>query len=269
MMKYPVRVSQRMADVCVKAAAAAIVVNYPSVTGSVSATRSKMSSDVSPTPNSGALSFSLYTPQVSVSFVPDVFGLNRRTVESLKAREQQTRFALAATHITLSSNVAAAAIQEASLRGQIDATPELTTISTNMLQILRNQYQAGYASELDVAGQELQLAQVAAALPPLLKQLAQQRDLLTALSGGFPDSVCRHGRAVSGSGRRVVEPCRYSQAVSVPWHPPESRPGILTDPTLTASPRPGRVRTSPHVRRAVSACRPRVWPAAHLPEKNP
>jgi len=102
------------------------------------------------------------TPQVSVSFVPDVFGLNRRTVESLQAQVQQTRYALAATHITLSSNVAAAAIQEASLRGQIDATRELTAISTNMLQILRNQYQAGYASELDVAGQELQLAQVAA-----------------------------------------------------------------------------------------------------------
>jgi NodT family efflux transporter outer membrane factor (OMF) lipoprotein len=160
---------------------------YPGVTGGVSASRAKTSSDISPTPNSGSLSFSLFTPQVSVSFVPDVFGLNRRTVESLKAQEQQTRFALAATHITLSSNVAAAAIQEASLRGQIAATRELTAINTNMLQILRNQYRAGYASELDVAGQELLLAQVAATLPPLLKQLAQQRDLLAALSGGFPN----------------------------------------------------------------------------------
>src|SRR5580704_3908374 len=103
---------------------------YPSVTGSFSASRTKTSTDISPTPNSGALSFSLYTPQVSVSYVPDVFGLNRRTVESLKAQEQQTRFALAATHITLSSNVVAAAIQEESSRGHIDATRELTTIST-------------------------------------------------------------------------------------------------------------------------------------------
>jgi NodT family efflux transporter outer membrane factor (OMF) lipoprotein len=44
-----------------------------------------------------------------------------------------------------------------------------------------------YASELDVAAQESQVAQVAATLPPLLKQLAQQRDLLAVLSGGFPD----------------------------------------------------------------------------------
>jgi len=159
---------------------------YPSVSGSFSATRAKTSADISPVTNTSALTYSLYTPQVSVSFVPDVFGLNRRTVESLQAQEQQARFALAATHITLSSNIAAAAIQEASLRGQIDATRELITINTKTLDILRNQYAKGYASQLDVAAQESQLAQVAATLPPLLKQLAQQRDLLAVLSGGFP-----------------------------------------------------------------------------------
>jgi len=160
---------------------------YPSVTGGFSATRSKSSADLSPVTNTSALNYSLYTPQVSVSFVPDVFGLNRRTVESLQAQEQQARFALAATHITLSSNVAAGAIQEASLRGQVDATRELIDINAKMLEILREQYRKGYADELDVAAQESQLAQVAATLPPLLKQLAQQRDQLAALAGGFPN----------------------------------------------------------------------------------
>src|SRR5271156_5206159 len=159
---------------------------YPSVTGGFSATHAKSSADLSPVTNTSALTYSLYTPQVSVSFVPDVFGLNRRTVESLQAQEQQARFALAATHITLSANVAAGAIQEASLRAQIDATRELITINTDMLKILRDQFAKGYVSRLDVAAQESQLAQVAATLPPLLKQLAQQRDLLAALSGGFP-----------------------------------------------------------------------------------
>ncbi len=160
---------------------------YPSVSGGFSATRAKSSSNLSPVTDTSALNYSLYTPQVSVSYVPDVFGLNRRTVESLKAQEQQARFALAATHITLSANVAAAAVQEASLRGQIDATRELITINTDMLGILRTQFVKGYASRLDVAAQESQLAQVAATLPPLLKQLAQQRDLLAVLAGGFPN----------------------------------------------------------------------------------
>lgn len=159
---------------------------YPSVAAGFSASHSKTSSVVSPFPASGSQYYSLYTPEVGVSFVPDVFGLNRRTVESLKAQEQQARFALAATHITLSANVAAGAMQEASLRAQVAATQQLIDINTKMLNTLRNQFAQGYVGRLDVAAQESQLAQVTATLPPLLKQLAQQRDMLAALSGGFP-----------------------------------------------------------------------------------
>jgi len=160
---------------------------YPSVTGSFTATRARSAADLSPVPSANVQNYSLYTPQVSVSFVPDVFGLNRRTVESLAAQAQQARFALAATHITLSSNVAVGAIQEASLRGQIAATQALIKVNTDMLKILKEQYTSGYAGQLDVSAQESQLAQVAATLPPLLKQLAQQRDALAALAGGFPN----------------------------------------------------------------------------------
>jgi len=159
---------------------------WPSADGGFSASRQKTSAELAPIPNANEFYFDLYTPQVSVSYVPDVFGLSRRTVESFQAQEQQARFALVATHITLSANVAAAAIQEASLRAQIDATRQLIAINSNLVQILRNQFAKGYASRLDLAAQESQLAQVAATLPPLLKQLAQQHNLLAALVGGFP-----------------------------------------------------------------------------------
>jgi len=159
---------------------------YPSVAGSFSAARQRTSKALAPVPNANQFYFSLYTPQVSVSYMPDVFGLNRRTAELVKAQEGQARFALVATHITLSANVVAAAIQEAALRAQIDATRQLVAVNSNMLETLRTQFVKGYAARLDVAAQESQLAQVAATLPPLLKQLAQQRDLLAALSGSFP-----------------------------------------------------------------------------------
>ena len=159
---------------------------YPNVNGSFTATRGRTAEDVSPVLNANIQNYSLFTPEVSVSFVPDVFGLNRRTVESLEAQAQAARFALIATYITLSSNVAAGAIQEASLRGQISATDELIKINTDELDILRSQYKKGYASELDVAAQESQLAQVVATMPPLMKALAQQRDSLAVLAGGFP-----------------------------------------------------------------------------------
>jgi NodT family efflux transporter outer membrane factor (OMF) lipoprotein len=159
---------------------------YPTGTGAFSATRSKTSNELSPATASGELYYNLYTPRVSVSYVPDIFGLNRRTVESLQAQAEQARFALVAAHITLSANVAAAAIQEASLRAQIDATRQLIAINSNMVQVLRNQLAKHSVTQADLAAQESQLAQINATLPPLLKQLAQQRDLLAALTGGFP-----------------------------------------------------------------------------------
>jgi NodT family efflux transporter outer membrane factor (OMF) lipoprotein len=160
---------------------------YPALSGGFSATRNKTSKELAPVPNANEFYYSLFTPQVSVSYAPDVFGLNRRTVESLKAQEEAARFQLAAVHITLSANIVLAAIQEASLRAQIDATRRLVAINANLVQVMRQQLAKGAAAHLDVAVQESQLAQTEAALPPLLKQLAQQRDLLAALAGGFPD----------------------------------------------------------------------------------
>jgi NodT family efflux transporter outer membrane factor (OMF) lipoprotein len=79
-----------------------------------------------------------------------------------------------------------AAIQEASLRGQIDATNQLIAINSKMLELLRRQFMEGYANRNDVALQEAQLAQTRTTLPPLRKALAQQRNLLAALTGRLP-----------------------------------------------------------------------------------
>ena len=162
---------------------------YPSVAANFSASRQRQSGQIAPTLNSNEFLFNLFTPQVSVSYVPDVFGLNRRTVESLQAQEQGVRFQMLATYTTLTANVVVTAIQEAAMQAQIDATRQLIDLNANMLQILQYQFAKGYASQLDVAAQESQLAQVSATLPPLLKQLAQLHDLLAVLAGRFPSQA--------------------------------------------------------------------------------
>jgi NodT family efflux transporter outer membrane factor (OMF) lipoprotein len=162
---------------------------YPSVSASFGATRQKTPGPISPTPNSGAYVYGVYTPQVSVAYSLDPFGLNRRTVESVEAQAQAARFQMIATHVTLSTNVVAAAVQEASLQAQIDATRQVVAINGKMLEILRYQLSKGYVGRLDVAAQQSQLAQVSATLPPLLKQLAQQHDLLAVLVGRFPSQA--------------------------------------------------------------------------------
>jgi NodT family efflux transporter outer membrane factor (OMF) lipoprotein len=160
---------------------------FPSLSGNFSPSRQKNATAViSPTLTSGQPIFNLFTAQLAVSYVPDVFGLNRRTVESLEAQAEFQRFQLAATYLTLTSNVAAAAIQEASLRGQIAATEEIIKIESELLELLRRQQALGQIAMADVVAQQAALAQVQATLPPLKKQLALQRDTLTALVGRFP-----------------------------------------------------------------------------------
>jgi NodT family efflux transporter outer membrane factor (OMF) lipoprotein len=80
-------------------------------------------------------------------------------------------------------------VQLGAVQAQIEATRELIDINSSMVQILRYQFAKGYVSQLDVAAQESQLAQVAATLPPLIKQAAQLRDLLAVLAGQFPNEV--------------------------------------------------------------------------------
>jgi len=161
-------------------------VYFPSVSADFSASRTQQSGSLAPTPANNAQQFNLFTPEVNVSYVADVFGLNRRTVESLQAQAQAVRFQMIATYNTLTANVVVTAIQQGSVQQQIEATSELIDAETHILEILRYQFSKGYANGLDVAAQESQLAQAAATLPPLRKQAAQLQDLMATLAGEFP-----------------------------------------------------------------------------------
>ena len=141
---------------------------------------------LSPTLSSGAPIYSLYTAQVGVSYVVDVFGGNRRQVESLRAQAEFQRFQMEAASLTLTSNLVLAAVQEASLRAQIAASEKIVGIATELLERMRRQAVLGAIAMADVVAQQAALAQMQASLPLLRKQLAQQRNLLSALSGRFP-----------------------------------------------------------------------------------
>jgi NodT family efflux transporter outer membrane factor (OMF) lipoprotein len=138
-------------------------------------------------PHTAPLYYQFHTAELTVGFVPDVFGSNYRQVESLAAQTDAQRFALEATYITLASNVVAAAIQEASVRAQLAATRQIIAADEKALQILRDQFRLGFAMRIDVAAQEAALAQARATLPPLQKQFEQTRDLIRALVGNLPN----------------------------------------------------------------------------------
>ena len=131
--------------------------------------------------------YSVSTPPSSPSPTHSTYGVKiGAQSNSLQATADLQRFQVEAAYLTLTANVVVAAIEEASLRGQIEATNKLIDINSKALEILRKQFDEGYANRNDVAAQEAALAQVRATLPPLRKQLAINRNLLAALSGHYP-----------------------------------------------------------------------------------
>jgi NodT family efflux transporter outer membrane factor (OMF) lipoprotein len=159
----------------------------PTVQGAASGDRSQFPAATLTSPTTAPSTvYNLFTAQLTLSYVPDLFGGTRRAVEQAKAQEQSTRFQLEATYLTLSSNVVVTAVQEASLRGQITATTRLLELQHQLTEKIRQQRAVGTANDLDLLAQQALEAQTAQTLPPLQKQLGQARDALTALMGRLP-----------------------------------------------------------------------------------
>jgi NodT family efflux transporter outer membrane factor (OMF) lipoprotein len=124
--------------------------------------------------------YTLHTATLTIAYVPDVFGGIRRQIEVASAQEDLQRFMLEATYLTLTSNIALAAIQEASLRRQIVVT--LEAIDEEKLLKKSN---LNHDAKVDDAALDAGISQAQQTLPLLARQLAVQRDLLAALSGQF------------------------------------------------------------------------------------
>jgi NodT family efflux transporter outer membrane factor (OMF) lipoprotein len=165
---------------------------FPTVQGAFDASRNLNATGVlAPNLASGTALYNLFTPQVTVSYVPDIFGANRRQVESLAAQAEASRFQLDATYLTLTANVVAAAIQAAGSRAQIAAMERVIALERESLGVLQRELELGAIAEIDVYAQEAALAQLEGALPLLRRQLQQTDDQLAALTGRLPADFTR------------------------------------------------------------------------------
>lgn len=131
--------------------------------------------------------YNFHLAQLTVGYAPDVFGLNRRQLESAQSQVEAQKFQTEATYLTLASNVVAAALQEASLRAQIAATEKIINSNKTALEILHKQFKLGAVSGMEVALQESALATAEQSAIPLRKQLELTRDLIRALAGNLPN----------------------------------------------------------------------------------
>jgi NodT family efflux transporter outer membrane factor (OMF) lipoprotein len=173
-----IRVAQFNAD-------AATGVFFPQVTLNSNSSYQIYSADAtSSTVTQSAYSF--FTKQVQISYAPDIWGANRRTVEGLEAQRDMQRFQKEAAYLTLAADVAKAAIEEASLRAQLAATHRIIDLEQQRLALLETQFAHGAVAGTDINLQQSALAQARQTLPDLERRLAAQRNLLTALAGRYP-----------------------------------------------------------------------------------
>lgn len=160
---------------------------FPQLQGGLGASSNQTPDSLSPVPASGASIYGLFTAGLTITYALDLWGANRRQIESLEALAEVQCFQLEGAYLSLAANVVAAAIQEASLRSQVEATERIIAAQRETLAILQRQSGLGAIPGADVAAQQAALAQAEAGLPPLQKALALQRNLLAGLTGRLPN----------------------------------------------------------------------------------
>ena len=135
----------------------------------------------------GGTLYSVYNASVNVAYTVDAFGGIRRELEGLGAVVDYQRWQVEATYLTLTTNVVTTAIQEASLRAQLQATRDVVASQQSALNLVRKQSDLGAIPRSTVLSQQALLAQALATVPPLEKALVQTRQQLAVFTGALPD----------------------------------------------------------------------------------
>lgn len=161
---------------------------YPQVSLGLSGDRMRQSGA-----NSGGLFtpplFNLFTGEVSVSYYPDVFGLNSLVARGAQAQVDIAADQLQAARLTLEGNVVNLVLNLAALNGEIAAQQNTIQDESELLELTRKRNALGADSELAVLTQAAQLESSRAALPQLEQGRDQAQHLLAVYLGKFPAEV--------------------------------------------------------------------------------
>ncbi len=158
---------------------------YPQVHGDAEAMRERFSPVELGQSTPGSV-FNLFTLSASASYALDLFGGERRQLESLAAQVDVQRANEHATYVALLSNVVNTVVAEAAYAAEIDATRQLVELQREQVRLAQVQYQAGTQPYSGVLSLQSQLATYEATVPQLQQKLTQSDDLLATLVGHVP-----------------------------------------------------------------------------------
>jgi len=168
----------------------------PAVNFNTSATRSRRA-------GGGASPVSsLYNVNLSASYTLDFWGRNRAALLSAEETAIATRFDRDVVALTTLVSVADAYFLVANSQDRLRIARENFAAANRILGLIKERFNAGTASQLEVSQQESLVATQRAAIPPLEITLRQNIAALAVLVGRAPE----HFSAAGGSTFRITVP---------------------------------------------------------------
>jgi len=158
---------------------------YPQVALDASATRQRYAPARIGLSTPGSL-FNLFTLSATASYALDVFGGQRRAIESLRSQVDMQRATERGTYLTLIANIVNTTVAAAAYRAEVAATSDLIDLESQEVRLAEVQATAGTVPYSTVLSLKSQLASLRATIPQLQQKLAQSEDLLASLSGHVP-----------------------------------------------------------------------------------
>jgi multidrug efflux system outer membrane protein len=152
------------------------------------------SSSAARTSGGGGSPFSrLYASSLSASYVVDFWGKNRATLNASIESSIASRYNREVVEITALSSVANTYFQILASRDRLRIARRNLADSSRILTLIKQQFEVGTSSDLNVAQQEALVEQVRAMIPPLEESLGQNTAALAVLLGKAPEHFNTRG----------------------------------------------------------------------------
>ena len=160
--------------------------NTPTGTFNASAERTRINLAAFGIPGFPSPTVNQYSVGGNIAYDLDLFGGIRRANESADAQAQAQAQHAKAAYLTLTGNVAMAAVRIATLRAQIAAVTSVIDEDAKNLDFVQRAEAAGAAAPAAQVSARAQMVQDQALLPDLQQQLAEARHGLALLVGHAP-----------------------------------------------------------------------------------
>ena len=168
---------------------------FPWIDAGASATTNRFSETAFPRGVGGETD--RFATTLDMTFEIDIWGRLRRAREAAQADLLATEEARHTVVMTLVSDVATAYLRLRQLDLELETTQRSVDSRQGSLQIVRDRFDAGLTSALDMHQAEAELASTRAQIPDLERQVAQTENQLSILLGRNPGAIDR-GRPLTG-----------------------------------------------------------------------